>query len=48
MNSAGWEYVGVSYALTWIVIFGMLSRVLGAVRRARSEYESAVKGGYQS
>lgn len=41
-------YVGASYALTWIVLFLMLARVLGAVRRARKEYESAVKGGYNA
>jgi hypothetical protein len=41
-----WSYVGASFILTWIVIFGMLARVQGAVRRARSEYETAVKGGF--
>ena len=47
MASNEWGYVGASYALTWIVLFLMLARVLGAVRRAKAEYESAVKGGYK-
>ncbi|MEK7239332.1 MAG: hypothetical protein AAB224_01975 [Gemmatimonadota bacterium] len=46
MDSKGWGYVAASYALTWIVLFLMLARVLGAVRRAKAEYEAAVKGGY--
>lgn len=46
MASNEWGYVGAAYGLTWIVLFLLLARVLGAVRRARAEYESAVKGGY--
>jgi len=41
-NSVG--YVIASYVITWLVIGGMLVRVLGAVRHARREYESVVKG----
>ena len=48
MVSNEWSYVGASYAITWIVLFLMLARVLGSVRRAKAEYESAVKGGYTS
>ena len=48
MDSKGWAYVGAAYALTWIVLFLLLARVLGAVRRAKAEYESAVKGGYNA
>ena len=38
------SYVVASYVITWMVIGGMLVRVLGAVRRARHEYEAVVKG----
>jgi hypothetical protein len=38
------SFVVASYAITWVVILGMLVRVLGAVRHARREYESVVKG----
>jgi len=48
MDSGGWGYVGASYAITWIVLVLMLARTLGAVRRAKAEYESAVKGGYNA
>lgn len=47
MDNGGIEYVVASYVITWVVLAGMLARVLGAVRRARAEYESAVNGGYQ-
>jgi len=48
MASSTLSYVVASYVITWIVIFGLLVRVLGAVRQARREYESAVKGGFNS
>ena len=48
MVSNEWSYVGAAFGITWIVLFSMLARVLGAVRRAKKEYESAVKGGYVS
>jgi len=48
MVSNEWSYVGASYAITWIVLVMMLARVLGSVRRAKAEYESAVKGGYNA
>ncbi len=41
-------YVVASYVLTWVVILGMLVRVLGAVRQARHEYEAVVKGDFNS
>ena len=41
-------YVVVSYVITWVVIFGLLVRVLGAVRHARREYESVVKGEFNT
>jgi uncharacterized protein HemY len=39
-------YVVAAYVITWVVILGMLVRVLGSVRQARREYESAVKGDF--
>ncbi len=44
----GIEYVVASYIITWVVLGALLARVLGAVRRARAEYESASKGGYRT
>jgi len=48
MASNTMSYVVASYVITWIVIFGLLVRVLGAVRHARREYELAVKGDMNS
>lgn len=41
-------YVVASYVITWIVILGLLFRVHNAVRRARRDYESVVKGDFNS
>ncbi|MHB1312101.1 MAG: hypothetical protein ACYC3L_08800 [Gemmatimonadaceae bacterium] len=42
------SFVVASYVITWVVIFGLLVRVLGAVRHARREYESVVKGAFNT
>jgi hypothetical protein len=41
-------YVVAAYVITWVVLGVMLARLLGAVRRARSEYESAAKGEFRT
>lgn len=46
--NGGVEYVMASYVITWVVLGAMLARVLGAVRRARLEYEQASKGEFRT
>lgn len=48
MTSNTLTYVVTSYVITWIVILGLLFRVQNAVRRARRDYESVVKGDFNS
>jgi hypothetical protein len=46
--NGGIEYVVAAYVITWVVLGAMLVRIMGSARRARAEYDQAVKGGYQS
>ena len=48
MDSTGIEYVVASYIITWVVLGAMLVRVLGAVRSARREFQSAAKGEFRT
>jgi hypothetical protein len=44
----GIGYLVASYVITWLVLAVMLARAVSSVRRARSEYESAMKGGFRT
>jgi hypothetical protein len=46
--NGGVEYVVAAFVITWVVLGATLARVLGAVRRARAEYESASKGEFRT
>jgi hypothetical protein len=48
IENGGIEFVVAAYVITWVVLGAMLVRVVGAVRRARAEYESAVKGEFRT
>jgi hypothetical protein len=41
-------YLVASYVITWLVLGVMLARAVGSVRRAREEYETAVKGEFRT
>lgn len=42
------EFVVAAYVITWTVLGVMVARVIGAVRRARAEYELASKGVFRT
>jgi len=44
----GIEFVVAAYAITYAVLVAMLARAIGAVRRARAEYDSARKGEFRT
>lgn len=48
LEHGGIEYVVASYVITWVVLGVMLVRLLGAVRRAKAEYEQAAKGEFRT
>ncbi len=48
MAGVGIGYVVASYVITWAVLAAMLVRTVGAVRRARAEYDQAAKGEYRT
>jgi len=48
VTNGGIGYVVASYVITWVVLGAMLARVVGAARRARAEYEQAVKGEFRT
>jgi len=46
--NGGIEYVASAYIITWVVLGAMLARIIGSARRARAEYDQAVKGGFRT
>ncbi len=48
IEHGGIEYVVAAYVITYVVLAATLARVIGAVRRARAEYESARKGEFRT
>ena len=48
IENGGLTYLVAAYVITWVVLGVMLVRAIGSVRRARAEYESAVKGGFRT
>lgn len=48
LANGGIEYVVAAYVITWVVLGVMLVRLVGSVRRARTEYEQAAQGEYRT
>lgn len=48
MEHGGIEFVVAAYAITYVVLGATLARVISAVRRARAEYASAIKGEFRT
>ena len=48
VENGGIGYLVASYIITWVVLGAMLVRVLGAVRSARREFQSAAKGEFRT
>ncbi|MBM3906939.1 MAG: hypothetical protein FJ363_02560 [Gemmatimonadetes bacterium] len=48
IEHGGIEFVVAAYVITWVVLGAMLTRLIGAVRRARTEYQQASKGEFRT
>jgi len=48
IENGGIAYVVAAYVITWVVLGALLAHAVGSARRARAEYDQAVKGGYRT